>query len=261
MSTSFVMTPPTTLAPDSALRSSLLDYYLKYATSYELVGWLRTLGQETKGENEEKRARVRANTKYLTMPAAEFPQQTIHYLEQYQSEHLSGICEVLGVNPEGTKEAKWRRILREVGFREGWLSRPTALTESAFNVELVLPFIEWHMVLRRGKYEKDFYPAFLEEMEDIFGEALVHPQLPVASGTTLRIDFHVGHPQRGGVGVEFKMPTNNADLQRALGQMDQYQAHYGKNLVVVLFPDFLEKAQQTLFADKLAGRKIPVIVK
>jgi len=255
------MRPPATLAPDPALRSVLLEYYLEYATSPELVNWLRTLGAETNGDMEEKRARVRANTRYLGMPAAEFPQQTIHYLEEYESDHLSGICEVLGVDANGGKEVKWRRIMREVGFREGWLSRPASLTGSSFTVPLVRPFIEWHMVIKRGGYEKDFYPAFFEEMEEVFGHDYVHEQLPVASGTTLRIDFHLGHPQRSGVGVEFKMPTNNSDLQRALGQMDQYQDRYGENLLVVLIPDSLDRAQQTLFVDKLAERKIPVIVK
>jgi len=67
--------------------------------------------------------------------------------------------------------------------------------------------------------------------------------------------------QRSGTGVEFKMPTNNAELQRALGQMDQYQVRYGENLLVVLFPDFLDKSQWTLFVDKLSEKKIPVIVK
>ena len=57
------------------------------------------------------------------------------------------------------------------------------------------------------------------------------------------------------------MPTNNSDLQRALGQMDQYQDRYGENLLVVLISDSLDRAQQTLFVDRLAERKIPVIVK
>lgn len=261
MPVSFAMPPPPTLQPDIALRRSLLDCYLEYATSPELVDWLRQLGQETRGDIGEKRERVRATTKYLSMPPAEFPQQTIHYLEQYQSNHLTGICEAIGVNPEGTKDAKWRRILREVGFREGWLSRPAAWTESLFTVERLGPFVEWHMVTKRGEYEKDLYPAFAEEMEEVFGEDFVHSQLPIAFGTTLKIDFHLGHPQREGVGVEFKMPSNNADIQRAIGQMDQYRARYGENLVVVLFPDFLDKAQQMLFIDKLSERKIQVILK
>ena len=262
MPVSFVMRPSATLAPDSSLRASLLDYYLEYATSPELVDWLRGLGQETKGAMEEKRARVRANTKYLSMPPADFPRQTIDYLETYStSEHLSGICEALKVDAAGGKDAKWRRILREIGFREGWLSRLGLVSEETLTAAAIRPFVEWHMVTKRGAYEKDFYPAFFDEMEEVIGHAYVHEQLPIAFGTTLKIDFHLGHPQKSGVGVEFKMPANNGELQRALGQMDQYQARYGDNLLVVLFPDLLDKAQQTLFIDKLAERRIPVIIK
>jgi hypothetical protein len=44
----------------------------------------------------------------------------------------------------------------------------------------------------------------------------------VAHGSTLKIDFHVGDPQADGVGIEVKVPKNNADVQRTLGQLDQY---------------------------------------
>lgn len=262
MAATVTMTPPPTLRADPQLRSALLDYYLDYATSAELIEWLQDIGLDTKGGMDEKRERVRNGTKYLAMPAADFPQQTIHYLEQYSSSnHLIGICEALGLDPEGSRDTLWRRIMREVAFREGWLPRPTALTETAFTGAFVRPFVDWHLVTKRGQYEKDCYPGFLADMEDAFGKEYVYEQLPVASGTTLRIDFHLGHPQRGGVGVEFKMPRNNAELQRALGQIDQYQDRYGANLLVVLFPDFLDKAQLALFAERLGDRTIPVIVK
>ena len=57
------------------------------------------------------------------------------------------------------------------------------------------------------------------------------------------------------------MPANNSEVQRALGQMDQYQAHYRDQLLVVLLPDLLNKAQVTLFVDKLAEKGIPVFTK
>jgi hypothetical protein len=263
MTAIFTMSPPPTVAPDLELRSVLLDYYVEYATSAELTEWLRNISQETKGTADEKRARVRANTKYLTMPASGFPDQTLYYLEIYStSEHLEGLCEVLRLDPNGTRDMKWRRIMREVGFREGWLSRPPSpLAEANFVTEIVRPFVEWHIAGKRSSYEKGFYPAFYDDMEEILGDDYVHDQLPVASGSTLKIDFHLGHPQRAGVGVEFKMPANNSDLQRALGQMDQYQTRYGENLLVVLFPDLIDKAQSTLFIDKLGERNIRVIVK
>lgn len=261
MRANFTMLPPSSLAAAEKLRSTLLDYYLEVATGVELADWLRGLGQEEKGNVAEKRARVRSSTKYLGMPAADFPQQTINYLEQYSSRHLSEVCEALGLGAAGTADAKWRRILREVGLREGWLPRPAVGADAPITVAAARPYVEWHMILKRGEYEKDFYAAFTDEMEEVFGSESVHEQLPIAFGTTLKIDFHLGHPQREGVGVEFKLPTNNADLQRALGQMDQYQSRYGDRLIVVLFADFLDKAQQRLFVDKLTERSIAVIVK
>lgn len=176
--------PPNAVANDE-LRSALLAYYLEYATSAELTEWLKDLGADTRGTAAEKRARVRTNTKYLAMAAAEFPQQTIGYLEQYSaSEHLEGRCEALKLSADGTRDMKWRRIMREVAYREGWLTRPATVDASAFTMDLVRPFVEWHLIARRGSYEKDFYIAFREDMEEIFGEAFVHEQLPVASGTT-----------------------------------------------------------------------------
>lgn len=219
------------------------------------------LGQDPKGTVEEKCARVRENTKYLSISPETFPQQTLSYLSVYSSDHLSGICEALGIDPEGGKDLKWRRIMREVGFREGWLPRLGSLTESSFNLQLVRPFVEWHLIAKRGSYEKDFYPVFFGDMEEVFGHEYVCAQHPIAFGTTLKIDFHIGHPQRGGVGIEFKMPANNSELQRALGQMDQYQAQYKDQLLVVLYPDFLDQSQATLFVEKLTEKNIAVIIK
>ena len=257
----FPMTPPSTLKSDTTLRVTLLDYYVKHSTNQELSDWLRQLGQDLKGTVEEKRARVCENTKYLSMSPETFPEQTLSYLSVYSSDHLSGICEAISIDPEGGKDLKWRRVMREVGFREGWLPRLGSLTERSFNLQLVRPFVEWHLIAKRGSYEKDFYPGFFDDMEEVFGHAFVHAQLPIAFGTTLKIDFHIGHPQRGGVGIEFKMPANNSELQRALGQMDQYQAQYKDQLLVVLFPDFLDKSLATFFVEKLTEKNIHVIIK
>lgn len=43
--------------------------------------------------------------------------------------------------------------------------------------------------------------------------------------------------------------------------MDQYQAQYKDHLLVVLFPDFLDKSQTTLFVEKLIEKNIPAIIK
>ena len=151
--------------------------------------------------------------------------------------------------------------MREVGLREGWLPKIGATSEDAINLALVRPFVEWHLIVRRPKRERDFYPSFLEEMEEIFGQRYVQDQLPVASGSTLKIDFHIGHPQRGGVGVEIKMPANNSDIQRALGQLDQYQARYLDQLLVVVLPDMLNKAQLTLFTETLTAKGVTAVIK
>jgi len=244
------------------LRSTLLEYLVSYATGPELNDWVKGIGQDAKGTIEERRARVLANSKYPSMPAEEFPQQTLHYLDIYSAaEHLSGICEAIGISREGNREARWRRIMREIGFREGWLSKPGTITDTSITPSIVRPFVEWHLLAKRPEYEKDFYPPFFEDMEEIFGHAYVHDQLPIAFGSTLKVDFHVGHPQREGVGIEVKMPASNSDLQRALGPMDQYRARYRDHLLVVLLPDLLNKAQVTLFVDQLVEKGISVIIK
>ncbi len=43
--------------------------------------------------------------------------------------------------------------------------------------------------------------------------------------------------------------------------MDQYLAAYGSNLIVVLIPDTINKAQETLFVDTLRGKGIATVVK
>ena len=64
-----------------------------------------------------------------------------------------------------------------------------------------------------------------------------------------------------GVGVEFKLPTSNAEVQRAIGQMDQYRERYADQLIIVLVPDFLEKAQTQMFTDQARAKSIAVVIK
>jgi hypothetical protein len=241
------------------LRQKLLDYYVEMATGAELSQWLRDLGQDSGGTVEEKGKRVLAHTKYLTMPAEKFPEQTRHYLNAYESQHLEEICEQLNLSTTGTKDERYRRIMREVGFREGWLNRPG--DKQPVTIESVRPFVEWYPILKRGKYEKEFYPAFAEEMEEIFGEEKVHEQYAVAHGNSLKVDFHLGHPQESGVGIEFKLPINNAELQRGIGQLGQYKTRYGENLILVLIPDFIDKTQQVMFTDACRQVGVTVLLK
>ncbi|SRR6266550_1827070 len=248
------------VAASPELRRALLEVYLRSSSSSALSEWLRDIGQDATGTAEEKKQRIRENTKYLSMPAEDFPRQTVSYLRSFSTDVLAEICEELGLSSDGTKDALFRRIYREVGFREQWLSRISAQNET-LDKNVVLPFVEWYPIIKRGTYERDFYQAFDEEMLELFGEENVHLEHPIAHGSTLKIDFHIGHPQKGGVGVEFKMPASNSDIQRALGQMDQYMAAYGHNLIVVLLPDLLQSAQETLFIEALRGKKIETVVK
>jgi hypothetical protein len=245
--------------PDPALRQKLLDYYVEMSTAVELSEWLRDLGQDAGGTVEEKRRRVLAHSGYLTMSAEKFPEQTRQYLDAYGSQHLEDICECLNLPMIGTKDERYRRILREVGFRESWLNRPD--DKLRITVESVRPFVEWYPLLKRGQYEKEFYPAFAEEMEEILGEENVHEQYAIAHGNPLKIDFHLGHPQEHGVGVEFKLPINNAELQRGIGQLSQYKNRYGEHLILVLLPDFIGKAQQIMFTDACRQAGVTVLLK
>ena len=242
------------------LREKLLQFYLNSATSQELSEWLQNIGQDPKGTAEEKRARVRQHTKYLSMAPETFPLQTIRYFSSYQGDHLYELCQDLGLDVDGSKNTLFRRTYREVGCREGWL-RTVAKAAPIISKQTVLPFVQWYPILKNYKYEKDYYKDFYEEASEVFGLHNVHDQLAIAYGNTLKIDFHIGHPQQGGVGIEFKMPTNNSELQRALGQMDQYISRYQGELIIVIIPDFLSPAQVELFLGELGRKNITVVMK
>jgi len=247
--------------PNPTLRSRLLNFYLEVATSNELSDWLRGIGQESKGTVAEKQQRVRENTAYLGMPATDFPEQTRSYLSPYSADLLADLCEVLGLSNDGPKDALYRRIMREVRYAEGWVSRRSKDQPISWTVATVAPFIEFYPITKRGSYERDFYGAFANEMDEVFGEENIHEQLAIAYGNPLRIDFHLGHPQGQGVGVEFKLPQNNGDIQRALGQLDQYRERYADRLILVLFPDFVDKAQVRLLTDQAVGKGIELMLK
>lgn len=245
---------------NSELREMLLKYHLNFATSQELSEWLRDLGQDHKGTVEEKISRVRQHTQYLSMSPETFVAETLRYLRDYSTDLLIEICRTLRLNIEGSNPVLTRRIYREIGIREGWL-HPLSKEISVLNKEVVLPFVNWYPILKNGKYEKDYYTDFYDEMVELFGRNNVHKQLPIAHGNTLRIDFHLGHPQQGGVGIEFKMPTNNSEIQRALGQIDQYVHRYSSELIIVLIPDFIDTKQAIQFKEELHRKGVDVVVK
>ena len=257
------MPPISVLKPtaNSEFRQKLLDCYLNVSTSKELSEWLRDLGQDPSGTAEEKIAKIRQHTKYLSMPAETFPCQTINYLRQLSSgDGLFLIAESLGLNCEGPKDMLFRRIYREVGFQEGWLPR-VVNGGTAFTKEAVLPFVQWYPILKNREYEKDYYEDFHTEMAEVFGKEKVHDQYPIAHGKTLKIDFHIGPPLQSGVGIEFKMPSSQSDIQRAFGQLDEYLTSYGQNLVVVLLPNFMSETEVGMFTNTLRGKGVETIVK
>ena len=87
----------------------------------ELTEWLQDLGLPSTGTTQEKLARLRRHTDSLVLPAESFPRQTIYYLNRYDEDILSEICQELGIDGTGPKEVLLTRIYREVGLREGWL--------------------------------------------------------------------------------------------------------------------------------------------
>jgi hypothetical protein len=248
------VTFPEELRRDSVLRESLLSFYLETLTRAELADWLKQIDQDSRGSVDELRARIRAASQYVSMPERDFPAQSESYLSVYQTAHLADLCRLLGLSADGKKDALFRRIMREIHFREGWLARPNEFDASSLKADQVMPFLAWMPLKVRGQYEKDFYPIIEDEMSEVFGS--VFSQVPLAHGSTLKIDFHIGDPTGSGVGIEVKMPTNNSDVQRALGQIDQYQRRYGDNLILFVLAEFLKPETEKFLQDDLQRKGV-----
>ena len=242
-------------------RQKLLDSYLSIVSSQELSEWLEDIVQDSKGTAEEKIAKIRQHTKFLSMPPEEFPLQAMNNLRWLSSgDGLFLIAESLGVKCEGAKDVLLRRIYRHVGYEEGWLPR-VVNGDCSFIKETILPFVQWYPILRNKNYERDYYDEFCDEMAEIFGKDKVHEQYVVAHGKPLKIDFHIGHPQETGVGIEFKMPTSQGDIHRAFGQLDDYLTRYGRNLIVVLFANFMSQTEIAMFLETLKTKGIETVIK
>ena len=252
-------TIPASLRVDPALREELLSFYLETATGPELAEWLRDIGQDPSGTVSERRQRIRANTQYLTMPPEGFPEQTENYLAPLTAMHLSVLCEGLGLDASGNKDALYRRIMRTVHTAEGWVPKISHGDPSFVMVENVAHILAWFPITKRGEYEKDFYPVIFNELDEVFGS--VYEQVAVAHGSTLKIDFHIGDPAGAGVGVEVKMPANNADVQRALGQIDQYMRRYERQLIVLVLNDLLKPDTQRFMLEELGRKGVAVVVR
>lgn len=245
---------PEAIRRDPLLRELLLSFYLNTQTRAELADWLKQIDQDARGSVEDLKTRIRASSKYLSMPEREFPEQSEDYLSIYPAAHLKDLCKQLGISADGNKDTLYRRIMREIHYRENWLDRLNDVDTKSLNADRVMPFLAWMPLNKRGEYEKDFYPAIEDELTEVFGA--VYSQLPVAHGSTLKIDFHVGEPTGFGVGVEVKMPTNNSDVQRALGQIDQYQRRYGENLILFVVADFLKPETVRILQEDLLRKGV-----
>ena len=103
-----------------------------------------------------------------------------------------------------------------------------------------------------------YNPVIHDELSDVFGD-IVYEQQAVAHGTILKIDFHVGDPQGPGVGIEVKMPTSNSEIQKALGQIDQYQRRYGNELILFVLLGFLRPDGVHFFREELKRKGVRAV--
>lgn len=244
---------------EPGFRKQLLEFYLDCYEGDALSDWLRDLGESPKGSIAERQERIRSSTKYVSMPADKFPEQTQNYLQPLSSDDLADLCEELRLEPSGTKELRYQRIMREVRYREGLYIRPESVSPGGWTATLVRPFIEHYPILRWGKLERDYYDSLYSELIEVFGRPNVHQQFPFGFGNSLKIDFHIGSPNTKGVGIEVKMPASNSDVMKAVGQLGQYKDHYGDNLLLLLFPEFINEAARQTFVNAAATQGIQVV--
>ena len=242
-----------------SLREQLLDFLLDDLTSQGLSDWLKELGQDPRGSPDEKKHRIRQHSPFLTAPAPKMIHEAMAELKETAPDYVRTLCRRWGLPDEGSKFALMRRLHRYIATREGLL--PPWTRGAQPSVRDVYSLVGWYPIYQNKSYERDLYDDFEAEMIDVFGENLVHHQVSVAHGTTLKIDFHLGSPVHGGVGVEFKMPANNSDIQKAIGQLGQYQMRYGASLIVVVFPNLIENKHLLPFTHELTRMNVWHVVK
>lgn len=160
------------------LRARLIDCYLNFSISRELSKWLQELGLPSTGTTQEKLARLRRHAGSLVLPAESFPRQTIYYLNKYDEDILSEICQELGIDGTGPKEILLTRIYREVGLREGWL-QPLSEDARLIITETFIP------ILKGFDHKKDYYLGLWGELSDVLGEDNVRLHVPQAYGSAI----------------------------------------------------------------------------
>jgi hypothetical protein len=57
------------------------------------------------------------------------------------------------------------------------------------------------------------------------------------------------------------MPTNNSDVQRALGQLDQYKRRYQDELVLLVVGDLLKPELLKFLQTEIESKQVSMIVK
>ncbi len=170
----------TSLLPrdNGELRVRLIDCYLNFSISKELSEWLQDLGLPSTGTMQEKLTRLRRHAGSLVLPAESFPRQTIYYLNKYDEDILSEICQELGIDGTGPKEVLLTRIYREVGLREGWL-QPLSEDARLIITETFIP------ILNGFDRKKTYYLDLWSELSDVLGEDNVHLHVPHAYGSAI----------------------------------------------------------------------------
>jgi hypothetical protein len=243
--------------PNLEFRGRLFESLLELSSSADLSDWLRELGRNVTGTVEDKRRRIWTHAPYLSTPALDFPDATLKQLRMLRSvDDVAAVCEALELEDHGSRADLVRRILRLVRVAEGWMPPLSAPTLDA--VRLATTF---YPLMARGN-ERDVCEEFKTEASEMW-PSLVYPQYGVAHGTVLRIDFHIGPVGGPGVGVEFKVPKSNADLQRAMGQLDQYLVAYPDRrlLLVVVKDQRLPVATLKRFETDVRGRGVSIVIK
>jgi len=176
--------PP--LQDSGDVRARLIDCYLNFSISRELSEWLQDLGLPSSGTTQEKLTRLRQHAGSLVLAAESFSRQTIYYLNKYDDETLSEICQELGIGGTGPKEILLPRIYRAVGLREGWLQ---PLSEDARLIirETFIPILE------AFDPKKDYYLGLWGELSDV----LDNDHVPDAYGSALIAVLIPGFFQEG----------------------------------------------------------------
>ena len=243
--------------PHVQLRRRLMKCVLRLCDSVTLSKWLEKIGRDSGGRIGQKRIRIMRFTRYHSLSVVEFSSQTLAYLRQHGTlADVRRVCLELGFPIQGTRQALIRRALRCIHRFERWLPPGDVLSACA-----VRAVASAYPIQVTG-----FEAAYCDEFEDEANEVWpgrVHRSYPVANGTSLRIDFHIGTPGADGVGVEFKVPRSNSEIQRAKGQIDQYLAAYpnGRLVLVVIDDGYLSKATLALFERDARSRGVHVVLR